>query len=112
MTQTNMKTLEKIIFYSSPDPFPGVLKWEEVAAAAQQSDFKTLSEIKVECVIPYSEFIRKNICIFSTIQSRHVTKCCIVIKETEQTEQTNTRLSHTHYTLHTSEWANKMYFSR
>ena len=44
----NIETLEKIIFYSSPSEFPGVLKWEELEQAAQQCDFKTLSEIKVE----------------------------------------------------------------
>ena len=43
-----LKTLNKIIFYSSDTDFPGVIQWNELEQAAQQNHFKSLSEIKVE----------------------------------------------------------------
>ena len=44
---SSLKTLEKIIFYSNPEPKAGTFQWPDIEQAAESKDFNKIESLKI-----------------------------------------------------------------
>ena len=47
----SLKTLEKIIFYSNPEPKAGTFQWSDIEQAAESEDFNKIESIKIRSIL-------------------------------------------------------------